>query len=339
MNLQNLKSELNKNIELVFSKLGMECEKFTDNIYSNCPAHEESDNPRGFSFSIKKNIWKCWTRGCQNDFSNDVFGLIQATLSKQNGYNVDFKEVLKWINANIQQLDNKKGNKVIQKPAVDHDEFYDIVRIFTSNIKKDTDQVIDYKFTKPSKYFIDRGFLSSTLEYFGVSDCCQYDSLKDRAVIPIHNYDGSITVGLLGRSVKEYKDPKFLFYPSGFNKNQYVYNYHRAYNKICQTKTVIIVEGQSDIWRLHEAAIDNVVGIFGKSIMDTHEEILHKLPIINIIVVTDNDQAGNECKVEIFRKFNRSYNLIFPKIQTKDIGDMSVDLIKKDFVPQIKGLI
>ncbi|NBP01085.1 MAG: toprim domain-containing protein [Proteobacteria bacterium] len=338
MNLQNLKSELNLNIESVLKKLDMDYEKFSDNIYSNCPAHEESDNPRGFSFSTKKCIWKCWTRDCQNDFSNDVFGLIRGALSKKYGYNVDFKEVLKWINANIKQLDNKKV-KQHKKENVEESEFFDIVRIFSPKVSQSNESVVDYEYTKPSKYFISRGFLPSTLEYFGVSDRCNHDALKDRAIIPIHNSDGSSVVGLLGRSIKEYKDPKFLFYPSGFNKNQYVYNYHRAYNEICKTKTVIITEGQSDIWRLYEAGIENVIGIFGKSIIENHEEILHKLPIINIIVATDNDQAGNECKIEIFRKLNRSYNLVFPKITNKDIGEMSVELIKRDFIPQIKGLI
>lgn len=337
MNLQNLKSELNNNIELVLQKLDMDYEKFSDNIYSNCPAHEESDNPRGFSFSTKKYIWKCWTRNCQHDFSNDVFGLIRGALSKKCGKNVEFKEVLKWINTNIKHLGNQTITK--HKPVQDKDEFFDIVKIFSKKNTYVEDSTLSYNFTAPSNYFISRGFESKTLEYFQVSDYSKYDNLKDRAVIPIHNQDGSSIVGLLGRSTKEYRDPKFLFYPTGFNKNQYLYNYHRAYKKICHTKTIIITEGQSDIWRLFEAGIENAVGIFGKSFMDTQEEILYKLPITNIVVVTDNDQAGNESKIEIFRKFNRSYNLIFPTIESKDIGDMTVDLIKKDFIPQIKGLI
>lgn len=338
MNLQNLKAELNTDIELVLQKLDMDYEKFSDNIYSNCPAHEESDNPRGFSFSTKKHIWKCWTRDCQQDFSNDVFGLIRGALSKRCGYNVDFKEVLRWVNTNIKQLDRSPSASV-KKEKVVNDEFFDIVRIFTDKNTNENDNIVEYQYTKASKYFIGRGFLENTLSYFGVSDCCAHENLKDRSIIPIHNHDGSSVVGLLGRSIKEYKDPKFLFYPSGFNKNKYLYNYHRAYNKICSTKTVIITEGQSDIWRLYEAGIENAVGIFGKSIMESHEELLHKLPIINIVVVTDNDQAGNECKIEIFRKFNRSYNLIFPQISCKDIGEMSVELIRKEFIPQIKDLI
>ena len=43
-------------------------------MYSTCPVHEDSDNPRAFSFSIEKGIWKCWTRDCQSDHGNDMFG-------------------------------------------------------------------------------------------------------------------------------------------------------------------------------------------------------------------------------------------------------------------------
>ena len=58
MNLQQIKKKLNNNAEAVFKKLGMKCEVFSDNIYSTCPVHEDSDNPRAFSFSLQKGIWK-----------------------------------------------------------------------------------------------------------------------------------------------------------------------------------------------------------------------------------------------------------------------------------------
>ena len=44
---------------------------------------KSSDNPRALSFSLDKGIWRCWTRGCQEEHSNDIFGFITATLSHQ----------------------------------------------------------------------------------------------------------------------------------------------------------------------------------------------------------------------------------------------------------------
>ena len=84
MNLKKLKQKLNSEAELVFEKLGMECENFGGNIYSTCPIHEGSDNPRAFSFSPEKGIWKCWTRDCQLEHNNDIFGLIVGVLSAKS---------------------------------------------------------------------------------------------------------------------------------------------------------------------------------------------------------------------------------------------------------------
>ena len=43
-----------KNAELVFEKIGHRVRSFNGNIYSTCPVHEGSDNPRAFSFSLDK---------------------------------------------------------------------------------------------------------------------------------------------------------------------------------------------------------------------------------------------------------------------------------------------
>jgi hypothetical protein len=55
-------------------------------------------------------------------------------------------------------------------------------------------------------------------------------------------------------------------------------------------------------------------------------------------VLTDNDQAGRESKIQIQRQFSRFYKLSFPKLNKKDIGDMTVEQIKTLILPQIKGL-
>ena len=85
MNLKKLKKKLNNEADIVFNKLEMHCETFNDNIYSTCPIHEGSDNPRAFSFSPSKGIWKCWTRDCQSEYNNDIFGLILGALSAKEG--------------------------------------------------------------------------------------------------------------------------------------------------------------------------------------------------------------------------------------------------------------
>jgi DNA primase len=135
-------------------------------------------------------------------------------------------------------------------------------------------------------------------------------------------------VGIVGRSTKEYRQPKFLFYPKGFDKRYFLYNYHRAVEHIKRTNALFIVEGQGDVWRLYEAGVKNAMSIFGKTITKEQESKINKLPITHLIVLTDNDQAGREAKVQIKRQFGRMYKLTFPVIKSKDIGDMKIKDIK-----------
>lgn len=334
MNLPIIKEQLNLNYELIFNKLNIKYEIFGDNLYATCPVHNDSDNPRAFSYSLDKGIWKCWTRDCQNHYRNDILGLIRGVLSNIEGEEVSFSTALNWA---CKLIKVKHGN-FTQDTKIGHsDEFLKLV----SSLNDDA-EIIEYKpitleeLTYPSNYFLTRGFLPETLNYFGVGDCNNPKSkMYGRSVIPIHDDGGENIVALIGRSTKEYKSPKFLFYPKGFIKTGLLYNYHRAINKVNETKCLFIVEGQGDVWKLYEAGITNAMSIFGKSLSKEQELKLNKLHLTHIIVLTDNDQAGRESKIQIQRQLNRMYKLSFPKIPTKDVGEMTVEQIKNTIFPQL----
>lgn len=336
MNLKQLKKHLNNNAELVFEKLGMECEVFNDNIYSTCPVHEGSDNPRAFSFCPERGIWKCWTRDCQEEHSNDIFGLILGVLSERCGEELEFKDALRWITKEF-SVYTTRGPET--KEVIDEDYFSYVTKHINTKQKTNIDQEIELNFSAkvPSSYFYERNFKKTTLKYFSVGDSNEIGIMKDRAVIPIHNDDGSKIVAVIGRSVKEYKQPKFLFYPTGFNKRFYLYNYHNAISTARKTSCLYILEGQGDVWRMHEAGVQNAVSIFGKNISQEQMNKITKLPVTRLIILTDNDQAGRESKVEIQRKLSRMYKLTFPQLLQKDVGDMSVKEIKKTLLSSLEG--
>jgi 5S rRNA maturation endonuclease (ribonuclease M5) len=337
MELQTIKKTLNNKAELVFTKLGMKYEVFGDNIYSTCPVHDSSDNPRAFSFSSDKGIWKCWTRDCQHQYRNDIFGLIRGALSKEQGHDVGFGAALRWAC----DLINVKQATTTPLPETNQsDDFQSLVSVFNveEHIKSYASVELE-KLEYPSKYFLGRGFHKQTLEYFGVGDCTNPSSkMYDRSVIPIHDDSGEKIVGLIGRSVKEYKTPKFLLYPKGFNKVDFFYNYHRAIKSVQDTGYLFLVEGQGDVWKLYEAGIHNAMSLFGKTLSKEQESKLYKMPVTHIIVLTDNDQAGREAKTQLQRQLNRAYKLSFPKLHAKDVGEMTIDQIKDSIFPQIKGL-
>lgn len=336
MNLNKIKLLLNNRVEEVLSKLDIKYEIFDDNIYSTCPVHESSDNPRAFSFSKKRGIWKCWTRECQHQYKNDIFGLIRGSLCNANGSEVTFSETLEWIKKefDIQSIVEKEEVEKVES------EFEQIVNIFSERVSlpQPKEVKLDLNISIPSKYFIGRGFNKETLEYFEIGDCVDKNSkLYERSIIPIHNDSGSKIIGYIGRSIREYKTPKFLIYPKGFDKRFVFYNMHRAIESINKEHSVFIVEGQGDVWKLYEAGIHNVIGMFGKTLSKEQQVKLQQLPITNIIILTDNDQAGRESKIQLQRQLGRFYNLKFPKLNHKDIGDMSADQIRKDIISQVRG--
>ena len=267
-----------------------------------------------------------------------MFGLIAGALSAQEGRDVEFKEALQWACKilNIKQTYSKTETKTVE---VEEDPIYETIKILkekeVTNIHKPIN--IDYDLSVPSEYFVSRGFNKKTMRYFGVGDCYEEGIMKERAIIPIHNDDGKDIVGIIGRSMRDYRMPKFLFNPKGFDKRYYFYNYHRAIEKAKETACLYIVEGQGDVWKLYEAGVLNAVSIFGKTITEQQKNKLIKLPITNLIILTDNDQAGRESKVQIQRQLNRLYKLTFPKFLNKDIGEMSVNKIKKDILSKLKG--
>lgn len=339
MNLQTIKTQLNNNIEKVLESLGIQYEAFTDNIYSVCPIHQDSDNPRAFSFSRNKGIWKCWTRDCQNDYNNDVFGLIRGVLSQQNNMPVDFKDTLKWAK---KVLDIQNNVNIAPKVVEVEDKFVNFVNTISKIQESHQDNKarsisIDFDLEETSSYFIDRGFDKKTLDYFGVKDCQQPGIMKDRAIIPIHDDCGENLVGLIGRSTKEYRMPKFIIYPKGFDKRNYFYNYHRAIKRAKETSCLYILEGQGDVWKMYESGVTNAVGIFGKVLTEQQIDKLFKLPITHLIILTDNDQSGKESKVQIKRQLGRLYKLSFPKITEKDIGDMTPQKIQTSILSNMKG--
>lgn len=336
MELKKIKLLLGNNLDMVLSELDIAYQKNGDNITCPCPAHEGSDNPNGFSFSVGRQIWGCWTRGCHQEFGNDILGLIRGSLSLKTGDEVGFSQALRWA-CRILNVDS--SNVDVDKTE-EPDEFVKLVSILSQESQQEEDPLptLDCDVSHPSDYFTSRGFTRDTLLHFEVGDCLQKkSSMVNRAIIPIHNSTGDQIVSYIGRSVRENVKPKFLF-TQGFSKTRYLYNYHRAAERISETGCVFITEGQGDVWKLHEAGVRNAVSIFGKSISLSQKSMLEKSGATRLVVLTDNDQAGRESKVKIQREMSRMFKIVFPRMSKKDLGDMTAKQIQEDILPQLKGM-
>ena len=91
------------------------------------------------------------------------------------------------------------------------------------------------------------------------------------------------------------------------------------------------------MWKLYESGVKNA-SVFGKTISDEQVNKLLQTPITKIVVLMDSDQAGREARLEIYRKLNRIYKLIFPKVSGKDIGDMTKKQVQENILSSLEGL-
>jgi 5S rRNA maturation endonuclease (ribonuclease M5) len=335
VNLEKIKSMLFNDIELVLDNLGIEYEIIGDNVYSTCPVHEDSDNKRAFSLSLDKQMWRCWTRDCQHHYSSDIFGLITGVLSTRSNKETSFKEALLWA-CKILNVDSNSVK--VEKPEEPSD-FVKMVDIFSHchEIKSPHTGSEKHNLILPSDYFINRGFKEKTLLHFGVGDCEDKGGfMSQRAVIPIHDDTGSKIVAYIGRAIKEYRKPKFLF-TKGFDKGVFLYNYHRAISTAIDKSCLFITEGQGDVWKLYEAGVKNAVSIFGKTLSTQQKLKIEKSGVTQLVILTDDDQAGRESKTALHRQLSRMFKLSFPRLTGKDIGEMNEEQIKTTILYNMKG--
>ena len=118
-----------------------------------------------------------------------------------------------------------------------------------------------------------------------------------------------------------------------------LYGLNIAKDKILETNTAILVEGQGDTWRMHEAGYENTVGIFGSSINEDQLILLEQSGALNLVILTDSDEAGNKAYQQIVKKCGRRFNYFRPEISQKDVGDMSIEQIQEQLNPQLQGIL
>lgn len=344
MSTTNSQLDLNKVREIIFQDLFKLLDSFDleytqdgDNIFMKCPIHEGSDNPNGLSIAIDKQVWRCWTRGCHDHYSCNIWGLIKGLLHTDS-----FSEALKYVCKlyNVNGASRKNGNNTNDSNGCD---FGAIVRQINSPKKRFFINQSEASHTRPdterdpSPYFISRGFSPETLRHFDVRSTKQSTKgiLRHRAIIPISDSNG-VYVGYIGRATRDFVKPKYIF-SKGIRKSDYLYNYHLALDSAQKYDAMFLVEGQGDVWKLWECGVKNAVGLFGKDVSTEQRKLLLASGVTKLIVLTDNDQAGRESKIKIRRDLGRLFKLIFPKMYTKDLGNMLHETIKENILKDLRG--
>ena len=178
--------------------------------------------------------------------------------------------------------------------------------------------------TSPKKYLLQRNFKDQTLKNFEIGYAPQswnallknfdsksttelekaglvrksekkgnyYDFFRDRIMFPFRDHQGAL-VGFAGRAISEENIPKYLNSPEIelFQKNSFFYGLFQGKSAIVKKRRTIIVEGYTDVLRMHEAGFEETLAVAGTALTQKHIEKL-KQNFGEIIFLFDADDAG-----------------------------------------------
>jgi 5S rRNA maturation endonuclease (ribonuclease M5) len=334
--------ELSTKLPSLLDSLKIDYTEFENRISFPCPVHG-GDNVEGaciFTDGTKsKGNWVCWTHACEKDHGKNIIGFVKGALSSKQNKEVSFFTAINYCLAFLEKkLVDIKEEKIPES-------IYNNVKlmeILTREPEKVSLNIPREKVIEtleiPSKYYIGRGYLPETLVAFDVGECYNPNrQMYNRAVVPVYDEEYNY-IGCVGRTLDENNKKYKWMNSKGFKKSFYLYGIWLTKPHIQKTSSIVLVEGQGDVWRLYESGIKNCAGIFGADLGEDQLIALEKLGVMNVIILTDNDEAGQKAAQGIINKGGRRFNYFTPKISKKDIGEMSIQDIETELKPQIKGL-
>lgn len=132
-------------------------------------------------------------------------------------------------------------------------------------------------------------------------------------VMPYINGYGTTTIALVGRTVLPDNQFKALHIPkyknTSFRKKNHLFGLHKAKKAILEEDCVYVVEGQFDCIRAMSNGINNCVCLGSGSMAFTQFAMLMRYTN-NIIMLLDNDKAGNEGMDKAILNFGKRANII-----------------------------
>jgi DNA primase len=122
----------------------------------------------------------------------------------------------------------------------------------------------------------------------------EYDRFRERIMFPIRDRRGRV-LGFGGRAMRPDQGAKYINTAETdfFHKSQILYGVDRAKAAIAKAGRAVVVEGYTDVLALHQADIEEAVGVMGTAI--TGEQVAALSGMVDeVILALDADSAGQE---------------------------------------------
>jgi len=144
------------------------------------------------------------------------------------------------------------------------------------------------------------GFTEEELRAAGLAQLSQrergrlYDRFRARIMFPLADARGRV-VGFGARATREGQQPKYLNTSDGeiYHKGSQLFGLDVARAPAAREGSVVLVEGYTDVLAMHQAGIENAVGLMGTALTEEQAGELRRLAPV-VALALDADSAGRE---------------------------------------------
>ncbi len=268
-----------------------------------------------FMVSPAKQIWK--------DFSSGKGGTVITFLMEHEQYS--YPEAIKYI-ANKYNIEVEETERTQEQISQDNEKeslflVSDFAKnYFKKNLFKEEGKTVALSYLKErnfndeiiqkfeigysvntkdnfSKAAIHAGYKLNFLEKTGltiVKENENIDRFRGRVVFPIRSMSGRI-LGFGGRILGSSKNiAKYINSPESliYQKSKVLYGIFESKQSIVKNDNCFLVEGYTDVIKMHQCGISNVVASSGTALTENQIRLINRLTK-NITVVFDGDAAGS----------------------------------------------
>ncbi|HYY06074.1 MAG TPA: toprim domain-containing protein, partial [Candidatus Limnocylindria bacterium] len=128
-----------------------------------------------------------------------------------------------------------------------------------------------------------------------------YDRFRARIMFPLADRRGRV-LGFGARALRDNQQPKYLNTSDGevYRKGRHLFGADLARAAAARAGSVVVVEGYTDVIALHQAGMDNAVGIMGTALTDEQVDEL-RLLAARVELALDADAAGQAAMLRAAR--------------------------------------
>ena len=286
-----------------------------------CPFHEE--RTPSFSVEPQEKLYHCFGCGVGGDVikfveEKDGLGFAEAVEMLADRYGVELEREQEDPQAEARRQRRRRLEQLLERAAA-----------FYANYLWESSEA-----AKAREYLAGRGLGEEVLRAFGVGYAPsawdkilvrgqqagfsveelrgvglvqrgrsggEYDRFRERIMFPIRDRRGRV-LGFGGRAMRSDQGAKYVNTAETdfFHKSKMLYGIDLAKEAIAKAGRAVVVEGYTDVLALHQAGIEEAVGVMGTAITDDQVAALSGM-VDEVVLALDADSAGQEAMLRAQR--------------------------------------